>query len=53
MKNLRITIRLANEDRKKIDLLVKKGKIKSISHATRLALAQYIKDYEVKSVASK
>jgi len=53
MKNLRITIRLEKEDRKKIDLLVKKGKIKSISHATRLALAQYFKDCEVKSVASK
>ena len=53
MRNLRITIRIEPKDREKIELLVQKSKVKSISHAVRTALEVYLKDWDVKKPASK
>lgn len=42
MKNLRITIRVEEPDRKKIESLVQKGKYKNLSHVIRSALIEFL-----------
>jgi len=43
MKNLRITTRLEESDRQKIEQLIKAGKFKNLSQVIRAALEQFLK----------
>jgi len=43
MKNLRITIRLEEKDRERIEQLVNEGRAKNISQVIRTALEQFLK----------
>jgi Arc/MetJ-type ribon-helix-helix transcriptional regulator len=43
MKNLRITTRLEETDRAKIEQLLNEGKFKNLSQVIRAALAEFLK----------
>jgi Arc/MetJ-type ribon-helix-helix transcriptional regulator len=53
MKNLRITVRVEEVDREKIELLKAKSQFKSLSHIMRTALKQFLDMQEVNQNATK
>lgn len=49
MKNLRVTARLEETDRTKIERLISEGKYPSLSQVIRLSLKEFLKDVSMES----
>lgn len=47
MKNLRITVRVEEPDRQKIEALIQAGKFRTLSQVIRTALTKFLKECDL------